>query len=60
MVEARIYRVEESIEQLRTQDVGQQRKNRHHLEEEEDAGDDRKSIRTRKVVQQILRRQTIC
>ena len=54
VVETRIHGIEEGVEELRAEDVGEQRENGHHLEEEEDSSDHRQSVGTREIVEKIL------
>ena len=42
--------MKESVEELRSQDVGEQRKDGHHLKEEENTSYNCQRIRARKVV----------
>ena len=54
MNETRIIRLEHGIQDLVTQDVGQQREHGHHLEEEEHSRRHCHYVRLGKIVQKIL------
>ena len=54
MNETRIIRLEHGVQDLVTQDVGQQREHGHHLEEEEHSRRHCHYVRLGKIVQKIL------